>query len=126
MYSLGDDAANGLHAPAGGVVDVASLPQNEGGDDPGPEELPEHTGPPGYLLDSPMQDRQLTPEIIIPFPASTHLDQLLHGSAVDRSARNTPRAVPLARDEPHQEGEEDLEGQLDNANEERGGPFFRT
>lgn len=66
MYSLGDDAANGLHAPAVGVVDVTSLPQNDGGDDPGPEELPEHTGPPRYLLDSLIQNCQLMSDLTIP------------------------------------------------------------
>ena len=38
--------SNCLHTPALGVVDVARFEENVGGDDPGPEELPEDTGPP--------------------------------------------------------------------------------
>jgi hypothetical protein len=34
-----------------GIVDVTRLPKNDGGNNPGPENLPNHSGPPELLLD---------------------------------------------------------------------------
>jgi hypothetical protein len=50
-YSLGESAANCLYPPALRIVDDARLPENDRGNDPGPEELPKYTGPTEYLLD---------------------------------------------------------------------------
>lgn len=36
---VGNSTANGLNSPAVGIVDVAGFPEDDGGDDPRPEEL---------------------------------------------------------------------------------------
>lgn len=84
----GNGTGNGLHTPALGVVDVARVPQNDGRNNPRPEELPEHARP--------------------PFPATALLGQDLHVAAVHLSAGDTERGVVLARHHPHDDGEEDL------------------
>ena len=45
-YALGDSAANGLDSPALGIMDMASFPEHEGSDNPGPKELEKRGGPP--------------------------------------------------------------------------------
>ena len=79
-------------------MNMARFPENEGGDNPGPEELVSNTGP--------------------PLPSSTLSSLLSHNGTVDLSARNTPRAVPLARDDPHQNSEENLEKHADANNDQ--------
>lgn len=85
---VSNGASNGLNPPAMGVVDVTRFPENDGRDNPGPEELPDHSRP--------------------PFPATTHLSLLLHRGTVNCSAGSTPGAVPLAGNDPHQGSEEYL------------------
>lgn len=85
---VANGASNGLNSPAMGIVDVARLPENDGRDKPGPEELPDHSRP--------------------PFPATTHLSLLLHRGTVNAGAGSTPGAVPLAGNDPHQGSKEDL------------------
>jgi len=85
---VADGASNGLKSPSMGIMDVAGLPENDGRDNPGPKELPDHSRP--------------------PFPASTHLSFLLHRGTVNGGAGSTPGAVPLPGDNPHQGGQEDL------------------
>lgn len=43
---VGDAAGHRLQPPALRVVDVASAPEDDGGDDPGPEDLPKDGRPP--------------------------------------------------------------------------------
>lgn len=69
-------------------MDLAGTEQNEGSDNPGPEELPENRWP--------------------PLPASALLDSLLHGGASYFSARDTEIAVELAGHEEHEDCEEEL------------------
>lgn len=80
--------ANRLQSPAMSVVDVARLPQDARGDDPGPDELPEDARP--------------------PFPTSTHFHPLLHFRAVDLGAGDSPTAMPLSGDQPHENRKEQL------------------
>lgn len=81
-------AANGLKPPAKSVVEAASAPENEGGDDPSPEELPEHRRP--------------------PLPALAGSSLLLGRCAVDFGSRDAKLGVELARDDEHEEGKEQL------------------
>lgn len=92
-----DSAADGLDAPAVGVVNAAGLPENERSDEPGPEEL--HT--------------QARP----PFPSGTLFRQDFHWGSGNLGAGNTPRAVVLAGNEPHQDSKEDLTEHGDGAPE---------
>lgn len=67
---VGNSAANGLDSPAVGIVDVARLPEDDGGNDPRPEELRDHTGP--------------------PFPSCALCCEYLCRGTMDSGARNTP------------------------------------
>lgn len=103
---VGDSAADSLDSPAVGVVDVARLPENDRGDDPGPGQLPGHSRP--------------------PFPSRALCHLLFHDSSVDLGARNSPGAVPLAGNEPHKDSEEDLKEHSDANNSKHFGRIAKT
>lgn len=81
-------AADSLDPPSKSVMEVTCAPQNDGSDDPSPEELPEHRRP--------------------PLPSNLGGSSLLSGSAVSLGAIDPEARVELLGDDEHEEGEEEL------------------
>lgn len=89
----GDAATHGLKPPALGVVDVARAVENDGRNDPSPEELPKDGRP--------------------PLPAATLLVGTLHRGATDLSAGDTEGVMELAGDEEHEDSQADVQAHAD-------------
>lgn len=98
-------AGDGLKLPTVSVLDAAGSPENDRGNDPGPEELPEEGWPPDLLARVKLDVKRID----IPFPASTLLNGNLHGGIpIHLGPRNAKAGMELPRDHEHQHNHEQL------------------